>query len=248
MPSTYGLHGNTLIIYSLLVVDGQDGQHGQKGQPCSCNISIFHNSCKLQLLKITAHALFHQTCMAIVVEACLLSSCFIEDNHKWYHMATSSHICSNCLRASLLNWCTTYPRSMSFQETTSGDGIFLNTQRFCYSDVVDQKLLLGTCTITPKNLGKCYCLWWNIPKRKYKCHPPPWANCSLLKYLLTWKFVEPVWRWFLKTNQTPFVWSFAFQPAGIVNGEPYKGLCKILSIPGPRKLVTGIFLHGLFHG
>jgi len=51
-----------------------------------------------------------------------------------------------------------------------------------------------------------------------------------------------------ETNQTPFVWSFAFQPAGIVNGEPYKGLCKILPIPGPRKLVTGIFLHGLFHG
>jgi hypothetical protein len=68
------------------------------------------------------------------------------------------------LRASLLNWCTTYPPSMSFQETTSGDGIFLNTWRFCYSDVVDQKLLLGTCTITTKNLGNCYCLWWNITK------------------------------------------------------------------------------------
>jgi hypothetical protein len=65
MPSTYGLHGNTLIIYSLLVVDGQDGQHGQKGQPCSCNISIFHNPCKLQLLKVTAHAFIHQTCMAL---------------------------------------------------------------------------------------------------------------------------------------------------------------------------------------
>ncbi len=65
MPSTHGLHGNILIIYSLLVVDGQDGQHGQKGQPCSCNISIFHNSCKLQLLKITAYAFIHQTCMAI---------------------------------------------------------------------------------------------------------------------------------------------------------------------------------------
>ncbi len=64
-------------LYTLLVVDGQDGHHGQKGQPCSCNISIFHNPCKLQLLKITAHAFIHQTCMAI--------SCWSLSSIKLFH-------------------------------------------------------------------------------------------------------------------------------------------------------------------
>ncbi len=96
-----------------------DGEHSKEGRPCRCSIQILAKCCKLCSLKYNSTGLLPPN---------LHGYKLTEDKQKWHHPVVHLlHISLKCLRA-VFPWpCMAYPPSRAFQDTTSRDGILLNT-------------------------------------------------------------------------------------------------------------------------
>ncbi len=96
-----------------------DGQHGQEGRPCRCNVPMLQEICKLWAWKHNNACLHPPHLHGYKLtehkqgDIIWLYTFFTNPFKKW--------------RASLACPCMAHPPSMAIQETTSHDGILLNT-------------------------------------------------------------------------------------------------------------------------